>query len=148
MKRVKGFTLIEVLLVIAILAILAGIVIVAVNPLQQLQNARNAQRRADVNTILNAVYQYTVDNNGTIPVTIPSSAGEICVGAVVSGCTVDLTVITTNEKYLTAFPKDPTGGTTVTTKYTIVKSANGRITVAAPASVTDGGLATAISVTR
>ena len=59
----KGFTLIELLLVIGIIAILASIVIVAINPTKQLADARNAQRKADVNTILNAVYQWSIDKS-------------------------------------------------------------------------------------
>ena len=77
----QGFTLLEILLVVAIISILAGIVIVAINPAKQLGDARNAQRRADVSTILSAVYQYVIDNNGTIPPSIPTDSTDAYVSA-------------------------------------------------------------------
>src|SRR6185369_997887 len=83
--HVTGFTLIEILLVIALIAILAGIVILAINPNKQLADGRNTQRRADVNTILNAIYQYAIDNHGNLPASIPldtncgtATTAEIC----------------------------------------------------------------------
>src|SRR4051812_26062035 len=106
-KNQSGFTLIEVLLVVAIIAILAGIVIIAINPNKQLADSRNAQRSADVTTILNAAYQYAVDNN-SIPSTITTTATEVCATGSAS-CTglTDLSTLTTSAKYLVSMPKDP-----------------------------------------
>ena len=137
-KKQKGFTLLEVLLVVAIIAILAGIVIIAINPGKNLGDTRNSQRQADVTTILNGVYQYSLDNNGTLPAGITTTATEICATGAAS-CTglVDLSTVTANEKYLTAMPKDPqctTACATNGTGYKILKTANGRLTVSAPAA--------------
>ncbi|HSX16949.1 MAG TPA: type II secretion system protein [Patescibacteria group bacterium] len=145
----KGFTLLEVLLVVAIIAILAGIVIIAINPGKNLGDTRNAQRSADVNTIINGTYQYILDNNGNLPgigartgavaiPTAPTAAAEIC-NSTTSTCTglVDLAVLTTNGKYVVAIPKDPqapgcgTGCGTNGTGYNIQKDANGRLIVSA-----------------
>ena len=137
----KGFTLLEVLLVVAIIAILAGIVILAINPGKQLGDSRNAQRRADVNTIINAAYQYALDNNGSLPTSIISgtacgvAAQEICkTGATCTGLT-DLStyLVGASAKYLVAMPSDPSGSTTNGTGYQIFKnSTTNRITVCAP----------------
>lgn len=140
----KGFTLLEILLVVAAIAILAGIVIIAINPSKQLADTRNAQRRVDVNTLLNATYQYAIDNNGTLPATITTTATAVCkTGGTCTGL-IDLAVLTTSEKYLTSLPFDPSGSTANSTGYTIVKSANGRVTVAAPSAEQSA----VISVTR
>jgi len=146
-KSSKGFTLIEVLLVIGLIAILAAIVIVAINPARQFAQARNTQRSSDVNAILNAVHQNMIDNRGnwncttslpTTPTIISSSisTGDIC------ECLVDT--------FLPAMPFDPSTGHFYTdcsnydTGYTIVKSSGGRVTV----SATSAELETTISVTR
>ncbi|MEK7648616.1 MAG: type II secretion system protein [Patescibacteria group bacterium] len=132
--RHNGFTLLEILLVVAAISILAGIVIVAINPAKQLADTRNAQRRSDVSALLNAVYQYTIDNSGTLPATISTASTEICkIGA--ANCTglIDFAVLTANQKYLTALPKDPNGTCNANgICYKIMKSDDGRITVSAP----------------
>lgn len=125
----KAFTLLEILLVVAAIAILAGIVILAINPSKQLGDTKNAARKADVNTILNAVYQYSIDNNGNIPASITSTSTEICASATCTNL-IDLAALTTDEKYLTSIPVDPSGGVdTNGAGYAISKSANGRITI-------------------
>jgi len=148
MKKIRssqgGFTLLEILLVVAAIAILAGIVIIAINPGKQLGDTKNAQRRADVNSILNAVYQYSLDNNGTLPATISTTQIEICKTSGTCTGLVDLGVVTLNEKYITAIPTDPTGSSTNGAGYEIKKSANGRITVVAP----DAEQGATITVTR
>ena len=137
-----GFTLIELLLVIGIIAILAAVVIVAINPTKQLGDARNAQRRSDVNTILNAVYQYSINNNGNLPSTITTTTTAICRSGVNVTCTglINLNMLT--GSYLVGIPADPQSSTATSTNYTIVK-ANNRVTVAAP-----GAESASISITR
>jgi len=144
LRSKKGFTLLEVLLVIAIIAVLAAIVIIAINPGKQMGESRNAQRRSDVNTILNAVYQYSIDNNGQVPTGITATATDVCL-TTATVCTglVDLTALTTNGTYLTAMPIDPSA-TGSSTGYQISRdTTTGRITVVAP-SAED----TTITVTR
>lgn len=79
--RVRGFTLIEILLVLGIIAILAGIVLVAVNPSRQFKQARDSQRVSNVNAILNAIGQNIADHRGVFTcldnvTEIPASPGE------------------------------------------------------------------------
>ncbi len=144
-QQEKGFTLIEVLLVVAIIAILAGIVILAINPNKQLGDTRNSQRQSDINTILNATYQYGVDNQGNLPTGITTTPTDICsTGAASCSGLVDLTVLTTNGKYVVAIPKDPKTGTTTDTHYQISIDANNRVTVSAP----DAEQGKTISATR
>jgi prepilin-type N-terminal cleavage/methylation domain-containing protein len=143
----RGFTLLEVLLVVAVIAILAGIVIIAINPGKNLGDARNSQRSADVNTILNGIYQYELDNNGAIPpigsrtgaVAITTTPTEICIntGTTCTGL-VDLTVLTTGGKYLVSIPGDPTCPTGPPAcdanglGYEVALTASGRLVVSAP----------------
>lgn len=151
----RGFTLIEILLVVAAIAILAGIVILAINPGKQLGQTRDAQRRADVNTILNAVYQWSLDNNGTMPAVVTADETPICPTkcTTIETC-VDLnTVLVTGSpstgsgNYLVAIPDDPnlaspsTGGACTNFanpngKHYVISqnTATKRITVRAPAA--------------
>jgi prepilin-type N-terminal cleavage/methylation domain-containing protein len=81
----KGFTLIEILIVIGIIAILASVVIIAINPARQFAQARDSQRISNLNAILNAIGQRLADNKGIfagsvgsqICPTLPSTATKI-----------------------------------------------------------------------
>ena len=150
MQRIKqkGFTLLEVLLVIALIAILAGIVIVAINPVKQLADGRNTQRRSDVNTILNAVYQYSIDNTGTIPGVDAATGTYQVIGTSATGCdtaTITCAGVTTVAacldltstlipNYIVSVPYDPTTGSAAKTLYAINKDNNNRVTVKACSS--------------
>mgnify|MGYP001613154841 CR=1 FL=1 len=168
LKKQHGFTLIELLLVIGIIAILASIVIVAINPTRQLGQARDAQRRADVNTIINAIYQYSIDNNGALPDALNSTAsvgialqlckhthvrnGTTCSNTLPpnganSGTVVSLRALT--GSYIVGVPNDPSRNANNTgtgyAGYRVTRDAAGRITVSAVAETAGSP---AITVTR
>ena len=142
----KAFTLIEVLLVIVIIAILAGIVIVAINPARQISQANNAERDSDVKALLDGIHEYAIDNRGTLPTGITTTATVVGSGAGQIDICSDLV-----PTYLAEMPFDPTATgaaytdcTTYNTGYTVASDVNGRVTVAAPGAE----LSETISVTR
>lgn len=144
-RLTKGFTLVELVVVIGILAILLSIVLVAINPSRQFSQANNTQRRSDVSAILNAVTQYAADNKGSLPTSITSTVKDISSAASAADICSDIV-----SDYIAAMPVDPTTGsytdcTDYDTGYTIVKSAsNNRVTVAAP----DAEISETITITR
>ncbi len=164
----KGFTLIEILIVIGIIAILAAIVIVAINPAKQFAQARNTQRESNVNTILNAVGQRIADNKGVFAGTFSINGTSYTCPALPIGTEktmtddddadeVDLSCL--YPTYIPAqIPVDPLGGTTYFwtdetnyfTGYTVQASTTGRITVCAPQAANETSLPSpaAICVTR
>ena len=67
-KGLRGFTLIELMVVIAIIGVLATIISA---PIQTyLKKSRDAKKVADMNEIKNALGQYSVDHNGYFPLTL------------------------------------------------------------------------------
>ena len=150
-KQKKGFTLIELLIVIGIIAILAAIIFVAIDPAKRLAEARNAQRWSSVNSILNAILKYTVDNAGILPATLTAidndaatvqiigeNTGGVpcpaaCTGQSVAPANCFVTGLNDDlvDVYLASIPEDPLTGDADDTRYYLNKSPAGRITVGA-----------------
>lgn len=139
----KGFTLLEILLVVGIISILAGIVIVAINPGRQIAMARNTERKSDLKQINSALQQYYIDNRG-YPDGIGEELVDICdTGANASStemtdlCAeaglVNLSVLV--PTYITAIPKDPQVSTTTSAGYKIKRHSSGKIGLSASAEL-------------
>jgi type II secretory pathway pseudopilin PulG len=143
----RGFTLVEISLIVAAIGIIAATVIVALNPGRQIAEARDHQRRTDVATIWNAVQQYALNNPGDIPDAIPQGTlEEDCLGDPVSeefticktdSCAVILTELVDDGAYLTSIPVDPLAAEDEDySGYNIIRDTdhNNRVTVCAPAT--------------
>ncbi|MBI5413191.1 prepilin-type N-terminal cleavage/methylation domain-containing protein [Candidatus Peregrinibacteria bacterium] len=160
----KGFTMVELIIVIAIIAVLAAGVFVAIDPARRLHEARNSRRSTDVASILDALVKIQADNKGTHYSTVASAtAGNFYViGTSVNGCDVTCTAKTTQAgcldlsavpaNYIASIPLDPSTGTAANTDYYLSKSATGNLTVGACDAEGEGaggsGTAPTIAVSR
>ncbi len=150
MRRLRGFTLVELMVASAVAIILAVAIITAINPVRQFSNARNTQRRSDVNVILNGVGQRLTDNRASWPTDADCAALPTAATTTIGtglgkydiyDCLVPL--------YISALPYDPSAGsftdkTNYDLNYRIIKDANNRVVVDAPSAE----LSVTISVTR
>lgn len=155
----RGFTLIEILLVVSILSVILVVVFAALNPAQRLIDARNANRLNDVTQVLTAIHECIVDGETAeacsgVPtgetheivnatwLVADNTCNTVCTGATSDVSCTDLE--TALVSYLGALPKDPGGVATNHTEYSVTNSA-GIITVA---SCDSEGVTAGVSVTR
>lgn len=90
----RGFTIVELLIVIVVIAILAAITIVAFNGIQQ--RGRDGQRMSEVGNIKKAIEMYKVDNG-----TYPAACASDDAGCSASNLSTYLSI------YMRSVPQDP-----------------------------------------
>jgi prepilin-type N-terminal cleavage/methylation domain-containing protein len=95
MKATKGFTIVELLVVIVVIAILAAITIVAYNGIQA--RATDAGNLSNANAITKAIAAYKIDNNNVPPI---CSAGDG------QGCALSTISSQLVSTYLSQLPND------------------------------------------
>jgi prepilin-type N-terminal cleavage/methylation domain-containing protein len=89
-KDQKGFTIIEVLIVLAIAGLIMVVVFLAVPALQR--SGRNNALNTDANNILASVGDYSTNNGGTLPVAQAATApagGFVTIGTAAAGVNVE-----------------------------------------------------------
>jgi len=94
----KGFTLIEMIVVIAVLGILAVVALASINPFAQLQKSNDAKRKTDLESLQHALEIYYQDNNK-----YPVSSANF---QIMSGSTT-VTWGSAWQPYMATLPKDP-----------------------------------------
>lgn len=144
-RILKGFTLIEILVVIAIIGVLSTVLVVSVNPARQLARARDSQRETDLIAILSSILQYSSEHSGELPDTDGNPAtsnfptAATCIGTDV-GCFNLAGAGEVGEEmvpvYMVSMPYDPKTGTPPgDTGYTVYVDVNGRLHAAATGEI-------------
>jgi len=100
-SNARGFTIVELLIVVVVIAILAAITIVAYNGIQA--RALDSSRDSAARTIRSALEMYKADNNDEYP--RPCTPN--------SGCNATLLASALVPKYTSMIPEDPKSGTTM-----------------------------------
>lgn len=115
----KGFTLMELLIVIGILAILSTVVVLVINPAQLLARSRDSQRISDLNTVKSAIAYYLATaispdtNNGGSGVDAKCMVGNT--GPFTEACTTSASTAVTGAGWVNVNFTDASGGSPLAT---------------------------------
>ena len=142
--KMRGFTLVEMLIVIGLIALLATAVLVAINPSRQFKFAHDTEKKAHLATILNAIGQNMAEHQGRFvcnnqQLSLPSATATIT--SATGAGTFDLAPCIVPH-YLSKMPIDPVSSSAqfasisdYHTAYSIIQDTNGHITLIAQSEI-------------
>jgi len=115
LKKEKGFTLVELLIVIAVLGVLASVIVIAINPLAQMRKARDTKRKANLAQIQQALELFRSDV-GRYPTLTEFPATTCTAGSRLTH------PVNTTTVYLSSRPCDPVNSGVLVYTYTPLTS--------------------------
>lgn len=140
-KALRGFSLLELIVVLGIIMILGTAVFFWIDPVAQTNKAEDKRRQQDILNIANAFSNYARDHQGALPILGQVNTNKKVLCTTQSGDS--LTCRESNEyclkiddqeffdKYLGKLPLDPDKTSDTDTGYYIVRDANNNITFGA-----------------
>jgi type II secretion system protein G len=105
----RGFTLIELMIVLAVIGILSGIAISVINPTAFQERSRDSRRKTDLSDVQGVLEMYHVEH---LAYPVVGSGGQFVFS--------DLALVALLADYTTVLPSDPSGG-----DYYYIVNANG-----------------------
>jgi len=150
----RGFTLIELIVLMVVIVITALIVFVIINPSRRIHAANNATRASHVNLILSAYQNYVAVHKGAhVTSTVAGVTYMIGAGRGAGICAATSTsakVVLTGlvDKYLPVVPFDPVSGNSNETGYYYYKAPKGRVTIGACDPESEGRNVPVINISR
>jgi prepilin-type N-terminal cleavage/methylation domain-containing protein len=109
----KGFTVLELVIVISIIALLFSITTVFINPVERINAAYDASKSSDMRVIERASHQFFIDQSSYAPLNITTEFKEICdtgfdsAEEVTSNCAGLINLARLVPTYVVAIPANP-----------------------------------------